>query len=236
MASLEANTEVLLKKLTVAINQWKLNIKKGNDIISDVISRLYPTEKEGPALQLAPDFRDTAAQLTAILNQLQRVLADVEAVGLEYSGVLELTNLSTSSLNSSRRSSSHGSSFSLNSPSSLSSPFALNSSVGGLSQSFIDTSSTIHSGTLLEINKTMSDVDEVGVWVQTIVDCYRQQFSLAQSVVSNIFHLKSREEALYHQTVWLLQPALSSDCELYQVCCSEIVRPKEDSLVKKSSA
>merc|ERR1712096_74587 len=79
-------------------------------------------------------------------------------------------------------------------------------------KSFNSSSSNNQNFSLIELDKSVLPSSDLTKWTQTILKCYKNQLKMNQIVSKNICHLKSREEALFHSSIWVAQPGLDTEC------------------------
>eukprot|EP00088_Acartia_fossae_P002820 TRINITY_DN11174_c0_g1_i1.p1 TRINITY_DN11174_c0_g1~~TRINITY_DN11174_c0_g1_i1.p1 ORF type:complete len:187 (+),score=23.57 TRINITY_DN11174_c0_g1_i1:32-592(+) len=80
---------------------------------------------------------------------------------------------------------------------------------------------------LLEVNGVNLDLQDLLSWVNSIAAEVKEQYEMNCVVVENICHLESRDQALFHQGVWVLQPAISNETELHMSCIRHVVSSQE---------
>ena len=97
---------------------------------------------------------------------------------------------------------------------------SMNKSLPGSNQSFNSSSSNNPNTSLIELDKSVLLSSDLTNWTQTVLKCYRNQLKMNQIVAKNICHLKTREEALFHSSIWVAQPGLDTEC-LVAECAME---------------
>jgi len=101
---------------------------------------------------------------------------------------------------------------------------SMNSTTRSLSTSSVcDTSSHI-----LVLPSCLLTTSDLVSWNCSLVQSYSTQVEMNRSVAKSFCHLKSREEALFLLSVWLLQPGLDSQCQVAQFCLSQLSKEPAD--------
>jgi len=59
-------------------------------------------------------------------------------------------------------------------------------------------------------------------WISTIHKNYTAQLTVNRLVLDGVCHLETREQALFYQAAWTLQPEITSDSELFVSCIRQI--------------
>ena len=78
--------EVLLKKVSLALDQWKLGILQGKAVIGRIISTVYPSE--GAREATLPDTLATdCRELEEIVGELKGTLDQLQEIGLKFSAL-----------------------------------------------------------------------------------------------------------------------------------------------------
>jgi len=86
--------------------------------------------------------------------------------------------------------------------------------------------------THLDINKVFVDFQDILCWCRNITSNFKEQLQMNTIIVSEICHLNTRDEALMHQSVWVLQPGVSPECEADISYVRHIVQQESASRVK----
>ena len=86
--------------------------------------------------------------------------------------------------------------------------------------------------THLDINKVYVNFEDILCWCQNITSDFKEQLQMNTIIVSEICHLNTRDEALMHQSVWVLQPGVSPECETHISYVRHIVQQESPSRIK----
>jgi len=167
-----------LKKLSLALDQWKLGILQGKAVIGRIIAVVYPSE--GAREPTLPDSLSTECrELSEIVMDLRKIAEQVKDIRNKFSALQDLSSMS------------------------------------GASEG--------NPAPLPEVNGNPVNLEELDSWVQRIHTVHQTQLGMCELVLNELCHLETRELALFHQGVWTLQPAVSSEVELYIACIKQIL-------------
>lgn len=65
-------------------------------------------------------------------------------------------------------------------------------------------------------------LENIVEWISTIHKNYTAQLTVNRLVLDGVCHLETREQALFYQAAWTLQPEITSDSELFVSCIRQI--------------
>jgi len=170
----------VLKKIEVALDQWKLQVLTGKRVLTDIISVVYPTD-----IRVTEELTDNLeSRLQDIKNAhvlMEKSVKDVKSLNSKLKARLELSLLT-------------------------------------------DTNTHLH------VNNVFVNFQDILIWADSIACDLSQQFDMNTKVLSNICHLGTREQALFHQGVWTLQPGIRSQTEQYISLIRHISQQESSSL------
>jgi len=155
----------VLKKIEVALDQWKLQVLTGKRVLTDIISTVYPTDVRVTE-ELTDNLETRLQDLKSAHVQMEKNVKDVKTLNSKLKARLELSQLT-------------------------------------------DTNTHLH------VNNVFVNFQDILIWVDSIAADLSQQFDMNTIVVSNICHLGTREQALFHQGVWTLQPGIKNQTEQF---------------------
>merc|ERR1711976_945994 len=128
--------------------------------------------------------------LSEILSKMENIVRELESVEDKCVGLTQLCDMSSTSFNKSQAAANKSS----------------NTSV--LSSSCSEKS---HNSSLIELDNSVVYTSDITRWTQTIIECHKNQLRMNEIVSKNICHLETRDEALFHQSVWSCQPAMATE-------------------------
>jgi hypothetical protein len=83
--------------------------------------------------------------------------------------------------------------------------------------------------THLLVNEVFVKYEDILVWTQSITADLEEQFSMNSVIFANICHLGTRNQALFHQGVWTLQPGLKPQSEQFLTMIRHISQQESSS-------
>lgn len=84
--------------------------------------------------------------------------------------------------------------------------------------------------TNLQVNDVFVNFEDILTWAESITSDLSEQFDMNSVVVENICHLGTREQALFHQGVWTLQPGIKSQTDQFISLIRHISQQESSSL------
>ena len=75
-----SKVESVLKKLNISLDLWKVEVRAGQILLKDILTNLYPAEKEREPLPADDSLQQACEGLAGVLRELQEVVDDVEVV------------------------------------------------------------------------------------------------------------------------------------------------------------
>ena len=188
--------------------KWRLASKEGKIILEFINQKLYRSdnkdedteETEGKTTLdvntklFDEELNSKCNRLLDILERMRDVLTEIESVEEKCLGLSQLCDLSSSSSSSQK----------------------LNSSLTNSSHS--------HNSSLIELNNSVVQTNDLTRWSQVISSAFRQQLKMNEIVARNISHLDSRDEALLHTSIWVSQPALHTHFEAASLAVEQTLK------------
>ena len=95
-------------------------------------------------------------------------------------------------------------------------------------QSFNSSSSNKQNASLIDLDKSVLLSSDLAKWTQTVLICYKNQLKKNHIVAKNICHLKSREEALFHISIWVAQQGLDTECLVAECAMEQTLKSCSD--------
>nr|ALS04532.1 hypothetical protein [Acartia pacifica] len=84
---------VLLKKLDLSLDQWRLQVLTGKRVMTDIIGALYPDDKlVQDSLTEQLDLRLT--DLKSALDKMNTIVLDIESLNVKLKAMLDLQSMS----------------------------------------------------------------------------------------------------------------------------------------------
>ena len=75
-----SKVESVIKKLNISLDLWKVEVRAGQILLKDILTNLYPAEKEREPLPADDSLQQACEGLAGVLRELQEVVDDVEVV------------------------------------------------------------------------------------------------------------------------------------------------------------
>jgi len=84
--------------------------------------------------------------------------------------------------------------------------------------------------THLQVKDVFVNFEDILTWAESITIDLSEQFDMNSVIVENICHLGTREQALFHQGVWTLQPGIKSQTDQFISLIRHISQQESSSL------
>lgn len=184
---------------------WKLANKEGKVILEEIVDKLYTQKDEESCMNPTSstydvDLHNKCLTLTNILEKMKEVVKGIESAHEKALGFEQLCSFSTStSFNNSLQTSN-------------------------IEKSFSSGSSATHNASVIELDKSVILSTDLSKWTETLVICYKNQVKINESVVHDICHLKTRDEALFHICAWVVQPGISDECIIAECAIDQTLK------------
>jgi len=189
----EKEVKRICSQLSVKLSEWKLAIKEGKVILEQIRDKRYvdPRNCDDPdssSKTFDEELNQKCSSLLTIIDRLSEIVNAIEAVHEKAVGFEQLCDLSSSRNNKSLNISSQNKSLS--------------------------SSSSISNPKMIDLNSSVLLTSDLSNWTLEITSAYQTQLKMNKIVVQQICHLKSREECLFHLSIWASQPGLNTQCQL----------------------
>ena len=194
--------------ISAALLKWRLASKEGKIILEFINQKQYGSNNKYEDTEDADDSANLNTNTTVfdeelnskcnrlrdILERMRDVLTEIESGEEKCLGLSQLCDLSSSSTSSQK-----------------------------INSSLINSSNSENSSTI-ELNNSVVHTNDLTKWTQVISSGLKQQLKMNEIVTRNICHLQSREEALFHVSVWVCQPALDTHFEAASVAIEQTLK------------
>ena len=199
----------ICSSISSGILKWKLASKEGKLVLEGLTEKLYKEDEsqkknDENSPESIDEIQKNCTTLAEILLKMKEILAELETVEDKCVGVSQLCDLSSS--------------FSQSPVKKLSgSPLK---KVAGSSQE----SNISQNSSLIELDSSVVYTNDLLSWCQTLIQCHKNQWRMNEIIVKNICHLSSRDEALFHMSVWTCQPAMNNEYETAFVAVEQTLK------------
>eukprot|EP00092_Neocalanus_flemingeri_P078253 GFUD01097287.1.p1 GENE.GFUD01097287.1~~GFUD01097287.1.p1 ORF type:complete len:236 (+),score=60.50 GFUD01097287.1:127-834(+) len=221
----EKEVKKICSCVSLSTVKWKLANRQGKIILDFICGKVYSEDKDDQENSKTIDERfdeelhAKCQTLANILDTMSEAVAELEGIEDKAVGLEQLCDISASMNKSSNQSFNSSSSNNQNSSNYMNSSNYPNSSMNYMN------SSNYQNSSMIELDKSVlllsSDLTK---WTQSILNCYKNQLKMNQIVTKNICHLKSREEALFHLSIWVVQPALDPQCLVAECAVEQTIK------------
>ena len=194
--------------ISAALLKWRLASKEGKIILEFINQKQYGSNNKYEDGEEADDsanlntktevfdeeLNSKCNRLRDILERMRDVLTEIESGEEKCLGLSQLCDLSSSSSSSQK-----------------------------INSSLINSSNSENSSTI-ELNNSVVHTNDLTKWTQVISSGLRQQLKMNEIVTRSICHLQSRDEALFHVSVWVCQPSLDTHFEAATVAIEQTLK------------
>ena len=194
--------------ISSSLLKWKLASKEGKIILEFIMQKVYGNSNKNEDTEDADvnevlgdvkkdfdeELNSKCNSLRDILDRMRDVLGELESGEEKCLGLSQLCDLSSSSSSSQK----------------------INSSLVNSSNS--------QNSSIIELDHSVVYTNDLTRWTQVLSSCYRSQLKMNEIVCRNICRLSSREEALFHVSVWVCQPALHTEAEAATVAIEQTLK------------
>ena len=82
--------ESLLKKLNISLDLWRAEVRAGQILLKEIVTNLYPAEKEREPLPTDNRLEPACDGLTGVLRELREVVSELEQVSFRLTALSNL--------------------------------------------------------------------------------------------------------------------------------------------------
>ena len=195
--------------ISTSLLKWRLASKEGKIILEVINQKLFatdnkneePEEKEAPDVdkkEFDEELNTKCNQLQDILGRMRDILTEIESGEEKSLGLSQLCDLSSSSSISPQKT----------------------------NHSLLNSSNS-HNSSVIELDNSVLNTNDLTKWTRVITSSYRAQLKMNEIVCRNICHLDTRAEALFHTSIWVCQPALSTEVEAASLAVEQTLKSSQ---------